>query len=101
MRWNSCTLTNPKEVGKDSLNNPIQEDEEVYKTYCRTTPFNQQDLSLEGRSVTVNSRKFLIQERKEKLPKFNKVIVENSVYTVKKVLSLNKFTLVYAEVFKE
>ncbi len=29
------------------------------------------------------------------------LIVENSVYTVKKVLSLNKFTLVYAEVFKE
>lgn len=100
MKWLVCTLTYPKVTGKDRLNNPITEDVKVFKTFCRRTPFTVEEMALDGRKITEDSSKFLLCCRKSRLPKFNKLVLNNSVYVVKKIEDLQKFTLVYAEAFK-
>lgn len=100
MKWLMCILTYPKVTGKDRLNNPITEDVKVFKTFCRRTPFTVEEMALDGRKITEDSSKFLLCCRKSRLPKFNKLILNNSVYVVKKIEDLQKFTLVYSEAFK-
>lgn len=100
MKWLVCTLTYPKVTGKDRLNNPITEDVKVFKTFCRRTPFTVEEMALDGRKITEDNSKFLLCCRKSRLPKFNKLILNNSVYVITKTEDLQKFTLVYAEAFK-
>lgn len=100
MKWLMCTLTYPQTTGKDRLNNPTTEDKEVLRTFCRRTPFTVEEMALDGRKITEDSSKFLLCCRKSRLPKFNKLVLNNSVYVVKKIEDLQKFTLVYAEAFK-
>lgn len=100
MKWLMCTLTYPQTTGKDRLNNPITEDKEVLRTFCRRTPFTVEEMALDGRKITEDSSKFLLCCRKSRLPKFDKLVLDGSVYIVKKTEDLQKFTLVYAEAFK-
>ncbi len=100
MKWLMCTLTYPQTTGKDRLNNPITEDKEVLRTFCRRTPFTVEEMALDGRKITEDNSKFLLCCRKSRLPKFDKLVLDGSVYIVKKTEGLQKFTLVYAEAFK-
>lgn len=60
MIWKPCTLYEPEETGKDILGNPIFEPKEVLQTYARLTPWTDEQVALEGRTVTRNEQRFVI-----------------------------------------
>ena len=61
MTWKEVTLINCTETGRDALGNPTCEESAGSIYPARFTPWDAQDIALEGREVTVNRRKLLVQ----------------------------------------
>ena len=55
------TLINRTETGQDALGNPVYEESPDSQFPARFTPWDAQDIALEGREVTVNQRKLLVR----------------------------------------
>lgn len=102
MIWKKCNLYQSVESGEfDVLGNAILTDELTATSYARTTPWSKLDLSLEGRTVTVNDRKFLVRIPFAKFPKADKAEIDGEMYRIKQTEEAQRFTLLYVERYKE
>lgn len=98
MIWKPVTLINRTETGKDALGNPAYEESPGSQFLARFTPWDAQDIALEGREVTVNQRKLLIRISRTEFPDCQKVQFEGEVYQVMQITDLSpRFTLLYVK----
>lgn len=102
MKWKKCNLYQTVESGEfDVLENAILTDQLTAVSYARATPWNKTDLSLDGRMVTVNDRKFLVRIPFINFPKADKIEIDGEMYRIKETEEAQRFTLLYAERYKE
>lgn len=98
MIWKPVTLINRTETGKDALGNPVYEESPGSQFPVRFTPWDAQDIALEGREVTVNQRKLLVRIPRTEFPDCQKVQFEGEVYEVMQVTDVSpRFTLLYVK----
>lgn len=98
MIWKPVIPINRTEVGKDALGNPVYEESRGSQFPARFTPWDAQDIALEGREVTVNQRKLLVRISRTEFPDCQKVQFEGKIYEVIQVTDLSpRFTLLYVK----
>lgn len=98
MTWKEVTLINCTETGRDALGNPTCEESAGSIYPARFTPWDAQDIALEGREVTVNQRKLLVRVPRTEFPECRKIQFEGEVYQVMQITDLSpRFTLLYVK----
>lgn len=98
MIWKPVILINRTETGRDALGNPVYEESPGSQFPARFTPWDAQDIALEGREVTVNQRKLLVRIPHREFPDCQKVQFEGEVYQVMQITDLSpRFTLLYVK----
>lgn len=102
MKWEKCKLYKNKQVGMDSLRNPIYEKELVLETICRFTPWSDMQIHLEGREVTKNEQRFVIPLPFDDFPGCNYVEINGIMQKVTEATSLSpRYTSIQVSVYKE
>lgn len=97
MKWIPVELYSNRSIGSDELCNEEYEDILVKQTYGRITPWNDTDLNLEGRTITVNDRKLIVRIPYKSFPvNADKVKISGLIYDISQITDLGKFTLVCA-----
>lgn len=97
MKWIPVELYSKRSIGSDELCNEEYEDILVKQTYGRITPWNDTDLNLEGRTITVNDRKLIVRIPFKSFPvNAYKVKISGSIYDISQITDSGKFTLVCA-----
>ena len=83
MRWETLDLIKLEDTGDvDELENPIK-DPTVFKTIkARVTPWTAEELKLEDRTITQNSRKLITPEKMEAIKDVEKVEIDGNQYNV-------------------
>ena len=98
MIWKPVTLINRTETGQDALGNPVYEESPDSQFPARFTPWDAQDIALEGREVTVNQRKLLVRIPHREFPDCQKIQFEGEIYQVMQVTGLSpRFTLLHVK----
>lgn len=101
MIWKSVTLLNRTETGQDALGNPIYEESSCSVFPARFTPWDAQDIALEGREVTTNQRKLLVRVPRKEIPDCQKVEFEGDIYQITQITDLYpRFTMLYVKKHK-
>lgn len=101
MIWKPVTLINRTETGQDALGNPVYEESPDSQFPARFTPWDAQDMALEGREVTVNQRKLLVRVARKEFPACEKVSFDGGMYTISQITDLYpRFTLLYVTEYK-
>lgn len=98
MIWKSVTLINRTETGQDALGNSIYGESPGSQFPARFTPWDAQDIALEGREVTVNQRKLLVRIPHREFPDCQKIQFEGEIYQVMQITGLSpRFTLLHVK----
>ena len=96
MIWKPATAILRRETGKDSLGNPLYEESPGASFPARFTPWDNQEIALEGREITRNSRKLLVRVARKEFPACEKVSFDGGMYTISQITDLYpRFTLLY------
>ena len=103
MIWKECILYAETETGKDELNNPIYELEEVKKTVCRFTPWTDEQIAVKERKVTQNEQQFAIPIPYQKFPECTHAAIDaGTLQEITKKDDLSpRWTLIRVRIAKE
>ncbi len=99
MKWENATLISLVETGKDELSNPIYEEKEILSVKARFQPWTNEDVSLEGREVTLNQRKVVLRTKLSNFPKCQKIKF-NETYEIQSIKDLSRFVALYVKIYK-
>ncbi|WP_149155257.1 hypothetical protein [Bacillus sp. CH30_1T] len=75
-----------QEVGKDQLNNPINELVQIGESVGRFSNWTSKEVALDKRDITANSRKILTRESKANLLLADKVKFEHKYHSIKEII---------------
>lgn len=101
MIWKPITLLNCSKTGEDALGNPIYEESQGSVFSARFTPWDAQDVTLEGREITANQRKLLVRMPRKEIPDCQKVEFEGKIYQITQITDLYpRFTMLYVKRYK-
>ena len=102
MIWKECILYAETETGKDELNNPIYELKEVKKTFCRFTPWTDEQIALEGRDITRNEQRFVIPISFSEFPECSYAEIDGVQQKIEEKIDLTpRYTVIQVEVSKK
>lgn len=102
MIWKECILYAETENGKDELNNPIYELEEVKKTVCRFTPWTDEQIALEGREVTKNEQRFAIPISFSEFPECSYAEIDGVQQKIRDKIDLEpRYTVIQVRVYEK
>lgn len=96
MKWDDATLISLVQTGVDRLSNPIYEEKEIMNVKARFQPWNQEDINIEGREVTMNQRKVILRMKKSDFPQCEKIKF-NEIHDITKVKDLSRFVALYVK----
>ena len=100
MRWQDFTLYHEEVTGTDELGNTITEPVEYALRTGRFTPWTAEDVAIEGREVTENSRKVITPAELSVFRAARKVERDGSTYDIIQVKDLGKFRVLYLKEYR-
>lgn len=86
MRFLPLFLYANQEVGKDQLNNPINETVLIGESIGRFSSWTSKEIALDKRDISVNYRKILTRESKVNLLLADKVMFEDKYHSIKEII---------------
>lgn len=102
MIWKTCTLYEAEETGQDILGNPTYEPKEVLQTYARFTPWTDEQIALEGRTVTENEQRFVIPIPFDDFPACRLAEIDGVMQEITQKIDLTpRYTVIQVKVYKE
>lgn len=103
MIWKPCRLQIITNQTKDALGNMTSgEWITVKETFCRVTPWTDEQIALEGREVTRNEQRFAIPISFELFPKCTHAIIEGIRQEITQMIDLTpRYTVIQVKVYKE
>lgn len=103
MIWKECLLQKITGQTEDALGNLVGgEWETVKETYCRFTPWTDDQIAVEGREVTKNEQQFVIPVSYNNFPTCSHAVIDGVRQKIKEVIDLSpRYTVIQVEVFKE
>lgn len=103
MIWKECLLQKITGQSEDALGNLVGgEWETVKETYCRFTPWTDDQIAVEGREVTKNEQQFVIPIPYNTFPTCSHAVIDGVRQKIKEVIDLSpRYTVIQVEVFKE
>ena len=103
MIWKELSLINFVQQVGDELGNMVSgKPDEVYHTYCRETPWTDEQIAIEGRDVTKNEQRFIVPYSGSKLPEFDAFVVDGVTYQPTDTMRLNpRYMVLQGKVYKD
>lgn len=103
MIWKHCILQFNDGYIPDQLGNIIPgEWQTVRDTFCRFTPWTDQQIALEGREVTRNEQRFAVPIPFSQFPKCTHAVIDGHRQKIKEVIDLApRYTVIQVEIYKE
>lgn len=102
MIWKPCQLQVISDQTKDELGNPIGGTWQTVKdTFCRSTPWTDEQIALEGRDVTKNEQRFAIPIPFECFPECTHAVIDGHRQEIKEIIDLTpRYTVIQVELYK-
>lgn len=85
MRMKPLVLCQYEETGRDELNNPTLELTKISSSQGRFSSWTNEEIEVEGRDVTKDSRKIVTIASREKCEQADRILFENRLYRIKEV----------------
>ena len=103
MIWKPCVLQKQMCQTEDALGNMVGgEWETVEETYCRFTPWTDNQIALEGREVTRNEQRFAIPIPYSDFPDCTHAVIDSHRQKITETIDLTpRYTVIQVEVYKE
>lgn len=103
MIWKACQLQVITNQTEDALGNMVGGNWETVKdTFCRFTPWTDEQIALEGRDVTKNEQRFAIPIPFERFPECTHAVIDGIRQKIKEKIDLTpRYTVIQVEVYKE
>ena len=103
MIWKECLLQKKTGQTEDALGNLIGgEWTTVLDTFCRTTPWTDQQILVDTRGVTKNEQRFAIPIPFEVFPDCTHVVIDGVRQKIKETIDLTpRYTVIQVEVYKK
>lgn len=103
MIWKPCLLQKKTGQTEDELGNLVGgEWETVKETFCRFTPWTDEQISLEGRDATRNEQKYIIPIPFRRFPECSHTVIEEVRQVITQKIDLSsRYTVIQVKVYKE
>ena len=103
MIWKPCQLQIITGQTEDALGNMVSGEWQTVKdTFCRFTPWTDQQIALEGREVTRNEQRFAIPIPFSQFPQCTHAVIDGHRQKIKEVIDLApRYTVIQVEIYKE
>lgn len=103
MIWKACQLQVITNQTEDALGNMVGGKWETVKdTFCRFTPWTDEQIALEGRDVTKNEQRFAIPIPFERFPECTHAVIDGIRQKIKEKIDLTpRYTVIQVEVCKK
>lgn len=103
MIWKACQLQIITNQTEDALGNMVGGNWETVKdTFCRFTPWTDEQIALEGRDVTKNEQRFAIPIPFKRFPECTHAVIDGIRQKIKEKIDLTpRYTVIQVEVYKE
>lgn len=103
MIWKSCQLQILTRQTEDALGNMTGGTWQTVKdTFCRFTPWTDEQIALEGRDVTRNEQRFALPLPIERFPSCTHAVIDGHRQKITQVIDLfPRYTVIQVEVYKE
>lgn len=101
MIWKQCRLLAKNQVGKDVLHNPQYDYAVVKETIARSTPWTDEQISLEGREVTRNEQRFLLPIPFSAIPECQRAEIDGCIQEITQMIDLSpRYTVIQVRCYK-
>lgn len=103
MKWKSCQLQIITNQTEDALGNMTGGEWETVKdTYCRFTPWTDEQIAMDSRNVTKNEQRFAIPIPYCRFPKCTHAVIDGVRQKITETIDLSpRYTLIQVEVYKK
>lgn len=103
MIWKECLLQKKTDQTEDALGNLVGgEWTTVLDTFCRFTPWTDDQIALEGREVTRNEQRFAIPIPFASFPDCSHAVIDGVRQKIAQTIDLTpRYTVIQVEVYKE
>lgn len=102
MIWKTCTLYDLQKTGTDQLGNDVVAPVEVKSTFARFTPWTDEQIALEGRTVTENEQRFAIPIPFDNFPACRLAEIDGVMQEITQKIDLTpRYTVIQVKVYKE
>lgn len=103
MIWKACQLQIITNQTEDALGNIVGGNWETVKdTFCRFTPWTDEQIALEGRDVTKNEQRFAIPIPFKRFPECTHAVIDGIRQKIKEKIDLTpRYTVIQVEVCKK
>lgn len=103
MIWKSCQLQILTRQTEDALGNMTGGTWQTVKdTFCRFTPWTDEQIALEGRDVTRNEQRFALPLPIARFPSCTHAVIDGHRQKITQVIDLfPRYTVIQVEVYKE
>ena len=103
MIWKACQLQIITNQTEDALGNMVGGNWETVKdTFCRFTPWTDEQIALEGRDVTKNEQRFAIPIPFKRFPECTHAVIDGIRQKIKEKIDLTpRYTVIQVEVSKK
>lgn len=101
MKWETATLIEKVKNGVDELGNVIYSYQDVRNINFRYSPYEENEVNLENRDITLTQRKVVIPIRYSDFPDVNFLRIDDTKYRIKQKMDLSpRFTMLLIERYK-
>lgn len=103
MIWKECLLQKKTGQTEDTLGNMVGGQwETVGDTFCRFTPWTDDQIALEGREVTRNEQRFAIPITFDDFPDCTHAVIDGIRQKITQTIDLTpRYTVIQVKVYKE
>lgn len=103
MIWKPCLLQNLTGQTEDALGNPTGGTcQTVKSTFCRFTPWTNEQIALEGWEVTRNEQRFAIPISFKRFPACTHAAIDGHPQEITQVIDLSpRYTVIQVKAYKE
>ena len=103
MIWKSCQLQIITGQTEDVLGNMVGGEWQTVKdTFCRFTPWTDEQIALEGRDVTRNQQRFAVPISFAKFPECTQAVIDGIRQQITEKIDLTpRYTVIQVKAYKE
>lgn len=102
MKWEIATLISKVKTGEDALGNNIYEDKDISTVNVRFSPWNENQINLEDREVTLKEKQVIVAIPYKDFPKCENIRIEDNLFKIKQKIDLYpRFTMLQIKGYKD
>lgn len=103
MIWKPCQLQIINGQTEDALGNMVGGEWQTVKdTFCRFTPWTDEQIALEGREVTRNEQQFVLPIPFDQFPDCTHAVINDRRQEIRQKIDLSpRYTVIQVKVYKE